>query len=110
LIWLVIVLPCTFSEPIALEIVGGTGEYIGAQLFTGFMYVAAAMCLLGLRGWKIGEVEDAGRGNGGATATTAGDTAVDAGGGDVVAETISLRSRKAGRKVMLSQCLRWKKV
>jgi MFS family permease len=108
LIWLVIVLPCTFSEPIALEIVGGTGEYIGAQLFTGFMYVAAAMCLLGLRGWKIGEVEEAGKGN---AAATAGDTAVDAGGGgDVIAETISLRSRKAGRKVMLSRCLRWKKV
>jgi MFS family permease len=107
LIWLVIVLPCTFSEPIALEIVGGTGQYIGAQLFTGFMYVAAAMCLLGLRGWKIGEVEDAGKGN---AAATAGDTAVDAGGGNVVAETISLRSRKAGRKVMLSRCLRWKKV
>jgi len=96
LIWLVIVLPCTFSEPIALEIVGGTGKYIGAQLFTGFMYVAAAMCLLGLRGWKIGEVEEAARGN--------------AAGGGVVAETMSLRSRKAGRRVMLSRCLRWKKV
>jgi hypothetical protein len=72
------------------------------------MYVAAAMCLLGLRGWKIGEVEEAGKGN---AAATAGDTAVDAGGGgDVIAETISLRSRKAGRKVMLSRCLRWKKV
>jgi MFS family permease len=96
LIWLVIVLPCTFSEPIALEIVGGTGKYIGAQLFTGFMYVAAAMCLLGLRGWKIGEVEEAARGN--------------AAGEGVVAETMSLRSRKAGRRVMLSRCLRWKKV
>jgi hydrogenase maturation factor HypE len=53
-------------------------------------------------------VEEAGKGSAGAT--TAGDTAVDAGGGDVIAETISLRSRKAGRKVMLSRCLRWKKV
>jgi hypothetical protein len=94
----VIVLPCTFSEPIALEIVGGTGRYIGAQLFTGFMYVAAAMCLLGLRGWKIGEVEEAARGNAAAAE------------GDLVAETVSLRSRKAGRKVMLSRCLKWKKV
>jgi hypothetical protein len=77
------------------------------------MYVAAAMCLLGLRGWKIGEVEDAGKGNAagataGAGATTAGTTA--GGGGVVIAETMSLRSRKAGRKVMLSRCLRWKKV
>lgn len=99
LIWLVIVLPCTFSEPIALEIVAGTGKYIGAQVFTGFMYVAAAICMLGLRGWKIGEVED-------------GERAKGSGGNaeGVVAETVSLRSRKAGRKVMLSRCWRWKKV
>jgi MFS family permease len=56
--WLVIVLPCTFSEPIALEIVAGTGDYMGAQLFIGFMYVAAALCILILRGWKIGELNE----------------------------------------------------
>lgn len=100
LIWLVIVLPCTFSEPIALEIVAGTGEYVGAQLFTGFMYVAAAICMLGLRGWKIGEVEEAEKGK---------DSIAGAGEG-MLAETISLKSRKAGRRVMLSRCLRWKKV
>ena len=99
LIWLVIVLPCTFSEPIALEIVAGTGEYIGAQLFAGFMYVAAAICMLALRGWKIGEIEGAEKEK----------NSVAAGGG-VVAETISLKSRKAGRRVMLSRCLKWKKV
>jgi MFS family permease len=99
LIWLVIVLPCTFSEPIALEIVAGTGEYMGAQLFTGFMYVAAAVCMLGLRGWKIGEVEEAER--------VKDDSAI---GDGVVAETISLKSRKAGRRVMLSRCWKWKKV
>jgi len=104
LIWLVIVLPCTFSEPIALEIVGGTGEYIGAQLFTGFMYVAAAGCLLGLRGWKIGEVEA------GERAKHGGDGGVSNGDVGVVAETVSVRSRKAGRKVMLSRCWQWKKV
>jgi MFS family permease len=100
LIWLVIVLPCTFSEPIALEIVAGTGRYVGAQLFTGFMYVAAAICMLGLRGWKIGEVEEAERGKSAGAAVGEG----------VVAETVSLRSRKAGRKVMLSRCWKWKKV
>jgi MFS family permease len=99
LIWLVIVLPCTFSEPIALEIVAGTGEYIGAQLFAGFMYVAAAICMLALRGWKIGEMEEAEKEK----------DSVAAGGG-LVAETISLKSRKAGRRVMMSRCLRWKKV
>jgi MFS family permease len=106
LIWLVIVLPCTFSEPIALEIVAGTGEYIGAQVFTGFMYVAAAICMLGLRGWKIGEVEAAERGKDGI-----GGAAGNGGSeGVVVAETVSVRSRKAGRKVMLSRCWQWKKV
>jgi hypothetical protein len=65
------------------------------------MYVAAAICMLGLRGWKIGEVE-------------AGERAKQDGGGagdgGVVAETVSVRSRKAGRKVMLSRCWQWKKV
>lgn len=97
LIWLVIVLPSTFSEPIALEIVAGTGEYLGAQLFVGFMYVAAAICMLGVRGWKIGEVEDAETGKG-----DEGDA--------VVAEAVSLRSRRAGRKMILSRCWKWKKV
>jgi hypothetical protein len=99
LIWLVIVLPCTFSEPVALEIVAGTGHYVGAQLFTGFMYVTAAICMLGLRGWKIGEVEEAEKGK-----------SAGAAGEGVVAETISMKSRKAGRRVMLSRCWKWKKV
>jgi MFS family permease len=53
LLWLVIAIPCTFSEPIALEIFSGTGSYLGTQLFTGFTYIAAAACMLALRGWKI---------------------------------------------------------
>ncbi|KAF9888174.1 hypothetical protein FE257_009169 [Aspergillus nanangensis] len=53
LLWLSIVLPSTFSEPIALEIFSGTGSYLGTQLFTGFMYIAAALCMLALRGWKV---------------------------------------------------------
>lgn len=58
IIWIVLVLPCTFSEPIALEIVAFEhGNYLGAQLFTGFMYLAAAVCVVFLRGWKIGELE-----------------------------------------------------
>ncbi|TKA81471.1 hypothetical protein B0A55_02943 [Friedmanniomyces simplex] len=61
LVWLFIVLPSTFSEPIALEIVAGTGSYLGTQLFTGFMYMAAAACMLLLRGWKIGELDEIAR-------------------------------------------------
>lgn len=57
LLWLALVLPATFSEPIALEIVSGTGSYLGTQLFTGMMYIAGGVCVLLLRGWKIGEDE-----------------------------------------------------
>ncbi|KAI5212411.1 MFS general substrate transporter [Aureobasidium subglaciale] len=56
--WLVLVIPCTFSEPIGLEIVSFDGGYLGAQLFTGFMYVGAAACALLLRSWKIAEVDE----------------------------------------------------
>lgn len=53
LLWLAVVIPCTFSEAIALEIVDETESYLGTQLFTGFMYIAAAACMWALRGWKI---------------------------------------------------------
>ncbi|KAE9974196.1 hypothetical protein BLS_005172 [Venturia inaequalis] len=55
--WVVIALPTTFSEPIALEIAERTGHYLGAQLFTGFMYIIAALCLWFLKAWKLGEME-----------------------------------------------------
>lgn len=45
------------SEPIALEIAERTGHYLGAQLFTGFMYIIAALCLWFLKAWKLGEIE-----------------------------------------------------
>ncbi|KAF2661419.1 MFS general substrate transporter [Lophiostoma macrostomum CBS 122681] len=56
--WLVLVLPTTFSEPIALEIVGfNGGSHTGAILFTGFMYIGAAAMLWLVRAWKVGELE-----------------------------------------------------
>jgi MFS family permease len=55
--WLNLVLPDTFSEPIALEIVSRTGGYLGAQLFAGCMYIAAAICMWLLKAWKVGEME-----------------------------------------------------
>ncbi|KAF7559181.1 hypothetical protein G7046_g4982 [Stylonectria norvegica] len=55
LFWLALVLPSLFSEPMALEIVAGTGSYIGTQLFTGLMFIVAALCMGVLRGWKINE-------------------------------------------------------
>lgn len=53
ILWLTIALPSIFSEPIALEIVAGTGRYLGAQLFTGMTFVAAAICMAYLH-WRKG--------------------------------------------------------
>ncbi|KAK0104698.1 hypothetical protein ONS95_004971 [Cadophora gregata] len=57
IVWLVLVLPCTFSEPIGLELRQDSGNiYLHAQLFTGFMYIGAALCMWFLRAWKIQEL------------------------------------------------------
>lgn len=45
LVWLSIIVPSTFSEPIALALTNATGKYLGAQLFTGFTYIAASVFL-----------------------------------------------------------------
>ncbi|KAL1637617.1 hypothetical protein SLS58_009290 [Diplodia intermedia] len=56
--WIVLVLPTTFSEAIALQITATNhGNYLGAQIFTGFMYIGAAVFMWLLRAWKIGEME-----------------------------------------------------
>jgi len=58
ILWLVLMLPVTFSEAIALEITASNGgRYLGAQLFTGWMYVGAAACAWLLRAWKLGQME-----------------------------------------------------
>ncbi|KAH7268103.1 major facilitator superfamily domain-containing protein [Fusarium solani] len=61
LVWLSIALPSLFSEPIALQIVSGTGSYLDTQLFTGFMFLAAVACLLVVRGWKVNKPADTSR-------------------------------------------------
>lgn len=44
IMWIVLVLPCTFSEPIGLELRASSGNiYLHAQVFTGFMYIGAAL-------------------------------------------------------------------
>jgi hypothetical protein len=64
----------TVSEAIGLEIVAFNHRtYTGAILFTGFMYIGAALSLWMVRAWKIGEQEEQAAGggkmnNGGATA------------------------------------------
>ncbi|KLU89300.1 hypothetical protein MAPG_08274 [Magnaporthiopsis poae ATCC 64411] len=56
LIWLVLVLPSTFSEPIGLSLRGpGSDGYLPAQLFNGACYFLAFVSGWTLRGWKIRE-------------------------------------------------------
>ena len=59
LVWLSIVVPSTFSEPIALALTNATGEYLGAQLFAGFMYIAASVFLAILWFLRKKDIENA---------------------------------------------------
>ncbi|KAK1524563.1 hypothetical protein CPAR01_13511 [Colletotrichum paranaense] len=53
LLWLMMVVPSTVSAPVALAIYMRTGTYLGAQLFTGFTFLAAAACVVVLRQYQI---------------------------------------------------------
>ncbi|KAF4923298.1 putative transporter MCH2 [Colletotrichum fructicola] len=56
--WMILVLPATFAEPIALTIKGsGVDAYLGVEIFVVFMYIAAFISLWSLRVWKIRELE-----------------------------------------------------
>jgi len=58
IVWIVLVLPCTFSESIGLKLRASSGNiYLHPQIFTGFMYIGAALCMWFLRAWKIAELE-----------------------------------------------------
>ena len=58
IVWLVLVLPTTFAEPLGLKLRQMHGDiYLHAQIFTGVMYICAAICLWLLRAWKVGELE-----------------------------------------------------
>ncbi|TQN69968.1 putative transporter MCH2, partial [Colletotrichum shisoi] len=56
--WMILVIPATFAEPIALTIkTSGVDAYLNVQLLTGVMYIAAFMSIWFLRVWKIRELE-----------------------------------------------------
>lgn len=62
--WLIMVPPVTCAEPIALELrrIGAVDfVYLHAQIFCALSYIAAGLCLWVVRGWKIGEMEEAER-------------------------------------------------
>ncbi|KAI9655396.1 MAG: hypothetical protein M1821_005544 [Bathelium mastoideum] len=102
IVWLWLVLPTTFSEPIALEIENFDGNYLGTQIFTGFMYIAAAACGWFLRAWKIGELERIAR-----------EKEEQSEGNDVATDDSRLggaEPRKALPSSFVSRLFRWKKV
>ncbi|OJI90340.1 hypothetical protein ASPTUDRAFT_52214 [Aspergillus tubingensis CBS 134.48] len=52
--WLSVVIPSTFAEPIALWLRTDNGtNFLHAQIFVGFMFMAACICLGLVRAWKI---------------------------------------------------------
>lgn len=60
LLWLILVAPSTVSEAIALTLRDENNkdnQYLNAQIFTGFAYIGAAICLWIVRGWKVGDLE-----------------------------------------------------
>lgn len=58
-ICIALVLPTTFAEPIAMQLVEGHGgkTFLNAQVFAGFMFLAGSLSLWLLRCWKISSIE-----------------------------------------------------
>ncbi|KAJ5953581.1 major facilitator superfamily domain-containing protein [Penicillium verhagenii] len=58
--WLSVVIPSTFAEPIALWLrTDNATNFLHAQIFVGFVFMAACICLWLVRAWKIIELEKA---------------------------------------------------
>ncbi|KKZ61753.1 hypothetical protein EMCG_03701 [[Emmonsia] crescens] len=58
IIWVLMVPPTTVSEPIAVLLKDNSKRnraYLYAQLFAGLTYIAGALCLWVVRGWKVGD-------------------------------------------------------
>lgn len=76
MICLPLVLPTTFAEGIALELVSTSG-YLTAQVFVGCMYLLGALSVWGLRSWKMRELdEDADRERDGRSSIPVGSTRI----------------------------------
>lgn len=54
-----LVLPTTFADSIAMELIRGTGEanYVPSQIFVGSMFLTGAVFLASLRAWKVWQLE-----------------------------------------------------
>ena len=79
--------------------------YLHAQIYTGFMYLAAALCMWGLRGWKIGQLE----------AIAAGQQKKSAADVDVNVDDVGLESQTATDEIQprsdfVKRLFTWKRV
>jgi hypothetical protein len=66
------------------------------------MYIAAALCLLLLRGWKIGEIDEIARIKGESPDEVNAISAED--------EDEDGHAKVVGRKSMVRNCIKWRKV
>ncbi|TVY80782.1 putative transporter MCH2 [Lachnellula suecica] len=52
--FMMMMFPTTFAEPIALKLRRAHGDiYLDAQIFTGIMFITAALCSWFIRSWKV---------------------------------------------------------
>lgn len=99
-----LLIPLLVSEAIALKLRRPSGDiYLDAQVYTGFMYVAAALCAWGVRVWKVGQLEclaaETGRPGG----------EIDVVEARTVERTISRESKKY-RSSFVKRMFMWKRV
>ncbi|KAL2043533.1 hypothetical protein N7G274_003840 [Stereocaulon virgatum] len=105
ILWVFLVVPTTFSEPIALQLRQSTGNiYLHAQIYCGFMYVAAAGCMVLLRAWKIGQIEQLAMERGQRSKDISAASAEPA-----LTRTVSAASKRSKSKIWKRLFL-WKKV
>ncbi|KAH8821875.1 MFS transporter [Xylogone sp. PMI_703] len=104
IMWLACSIPATFAEPIGLTLrKTGTNEYLDPQLFTGFMYLGAAIFMFLLRSWKMRAIE-------GVELPTA-IIIVEATGNDSEVESVREKSKSAaGLLDFVSNGVKWKRV
>ncbi|KAH8174680.1 major facilitator superfamily protein [Sarocladium implicatum] len=109
LMWLVILLPCTFSQPIGMQLIEATGSYLPTQIWTGLMYIVAALCLCIVRGWKM--IDNAKQKE--ATESSGEDVTAPAdssGGTEPVMEATLGQNQHHRKKNMMVECWKWRKV
>ena len=93
------------AEPVALELrQKGENIYLHAQIFTGFMYIAAGVCMWLLRVWKIEQIEQI------AAEQEKRSEDIPAASAEPVDDGTNFPKEKRSRGASLKGVLMWKKV